>query len=62
MWSEKKKISIYGNDYNTEDGTAIRDYIHVSDLASIHLEAANYLLEKKLAIYLIVGMEKATQY
>ena len=34
----KKKpiIKIYGNDYNTLDGTAIRDYIHVSDLAEIH--------------------------
>jgi len=46
---KREKISIYGNDYNTEDGTAIRDYIHVSDLASIHLEAANYLLEKKIS-------------
>ena len=46
---KRKKISIFGNDYNTEDGTAIRDYIHVSDLASIHLEAAKYLLEKKIS-------------
>ena len=46
---KREKLSIYGNDYNTEDGTAIRDYIHVSDLASIHLEAANYLLEKKIS-------------
>ena len=46
---KREKISIYGNDYNTKDGTAIRDYIHVSDLASIHLEAANYLLEKKIS-------------
>ena len=46
---KREKIYIYGNDYNTEDGTAIRDYIHVSDLASIHLEAANYLLEKKIS-------------
>ena len=46
---KRKKISIFGNDYNTKDGTAIRDYIHVSDLASIHLEAAKYLLEKKIS-------------
>ena len=46
---KREKISIYGNDYNTEDGTAIRDYIHVSDLANIHLEVANYLLEKKIS-------------
>ena len=40
----KKKpiIKIYGNDYNTPDGTAIRDYIHVSDLANIHYK----ILEK----------------
>ena len=46
---KREKISIYGNDYNTEDGTAIRDYIHVSDLASIHLEAAKYLLENQIS-------------
>ena len=41
---KRDKISIYGNDYNTSDGTAVRDYIHVSDLADIHLKAASYLL------------------
>jgi len=46
---KREKISIYGNDYNTEDGTAIRDYIHVTDLASIHLEAAKYLLENQIS-------------
>jgi len=34
-----KKIQIFGNDYNTKDGTAIRDYIHVDDLAKGHLKA-----------------------
>ena len=46
---KREKISIFGDDYNTKDGTAIRDYIHVSDLASIHLEAAKYLLENKIS-------------
>jgi UDP-glucose 4-epimerase len=46
---KREKISIFGDDYNTKDGTAVRDYIHVSDLASIHLEAAKYLLEKKIS-------------
>ena len=46
---KREKISIFGNDYNTKDGTAIRDYIHVSDLASIHLEAAKYLLDNKIS-------------
>ena len=44
---KRDKISIYGNDYNTADGTAVRDYIHVSDLADIHLKAASYLLTNK---------------
>ena len=43
---KREKIFIYGNDYKTEDGTAIRDYIHVSDLADIHLEVAKHLLDK----------------
>ena len=38
-------IEIFGSDYNTPDGTAIRDYIHVSDLADIHVEVAKYLLK-----------------
>ncbi len=38
-------VEIFGNDYKTPDGTAIRDYIHVSDLADIHLRVARYLLE-----------------
>ena len=41
---KRDKIIIYGNDYRTSDGTAVRDYIHVSDLADIHLKAASYLL------------------
>jgi UDP-glucose 4-epimerase len=44
---KRDKISIYGNDYSTADGTAVRDYIHVSDLADIHLKAASYLLMNK---------------
>lgn len=36
---KERKISIYGDDYPTEDGTCIRDYIHVIDLADAHLLA-----------------------
>ena len=36
---KRDKVTIFGNDYNTPDGTAIRDYIHVSDLADIHIKA-----------------------
>lgn len=40
---QREKIMIFGDDYNTEDGTCVRDYIHVSDLASAHLLALNRL-------------------
>src|SRR5581483_8123768 len=38
-------FTIFGGDYPTEDGTAVRDYIHVEDLAAAHLLALKYLLE-----------------
>lgn len=37
-------LEVYGTDYDTPDGTAIRDYIHVSDLASAHVRALEYML------------------
>ncbi|MBD7967463.1 UDP-glucose 4-epimerase GalE [Paenibacillus gallinarum] len=40
---QRKQIAIFGDDYKTEDGTCIRDYIHVSDLADAHLRAVDYL-------------------
>ena len=40
----REKVSIFGDDYPTPDGTCIRDYIHTSDLASAHLLAARRLL------------------
>ena len=43
---KREKIEIFGNDYETYDGTAIRDFIHVSDLADIHVLAAKYLINE----------------
>ena len=43
----REKLSVYGNDYPTQDGTAIRDYIHVVDLAKAHVVALKRLLDKK---------------
>ncbi len=40
---KRKFISVFGNDYNTKDGTCIRDYIHVTDLAEAHILAVEYL-------------------
>jgi UDP-glucose 4-epimerase len=42
---EFEKLSIYGTDYPTPDGTCIRDYIHVDDLAQAHILALGYLME-----------------
>jgi UDP-glucose 4-epimerase len=42
---KRDKLIINGDDYNTPDGTAIRDYIHVSDLAEIHIISAKHLIE-----------------
>ena len=43
----RKELMIYGNDYPTSDGTCIRDYIHVVDLAKAHVVALQRLLNKK---------------
>lgn len=43
----REKLQIFGDDYKTPDGTAIRDYIHVMDLARGHVKAIDYLLSKK---------------
>lgn len=41
--NKKEYINVFGTDYNTKDGTAIRDYIHVTDLAQAHILALKYL-------------------
>ncbi len=43
----RKELSVFGNDYNTPDGSCIRDYIHVVDLARAHVIAVKRMLEKK---------------
>ena len=42
---KREKISIFGDDYPTKDGTCVRDYIHVTDLAQAHILALDYLLK-----------------
>ena len=46
----KNKMSIFGNDYNTEDGTCVRDYIHVNDLAAAHLKAIEKIKDNSVII------------
>lgn len=43
----RQELSVYGNDYPTADGTAVRDYIHVVDLAKAHVIAMKRLIDKK---------------
>lgn len=54
---ERDKMEVYGNDYNTPDGTCIRDYIHVNDLSKAHLLAMDYIRDKNedLAVNLGTG-------
>ncbi|MFJ7974819.1 UDP-glucose 4-epimerase GalE [Peribacillus sp. NPDC096379] len=44
LLGEREKISVFGTDYDTADGTCIRDYIHVTDLAEAHIKAVDALL------------------
>ncbi|MBL7910335.1 MAG: UDP-glucose 4-epimerase GalE [Bacteroidia bacterium] len=43
----KNSLTVFGNDFDTRDGSCIRDYIHVSDIADAHVKALNYLIENK---------------
>lgn len=50
-----KELSVFGGDYPTEDGTGVRDYIHVMDLARGHVDALNYLFENKKGFTVNLG-------
>tara|TARA_Y100000816_G_scaffold242641_1_gene189857 strand:+ start:495 stop:1469 length:975 start_codon:yes stop_codon:yes gene_type:complete len=56
--NKKPKINVYGDNYNTEDGTCVRDYIHVSDIAKIHILALKKINENKKSIILNCGYGK----
>ncbi|UZJ41396.1 UDP-glucose 4-epimerase GalE [Prosthecochloris sp. SCSIO W1101] len=50
-------MKVFGDDYPTRDGTCIRDYVHVSDLAAAHVTAFEYLVEKKESLAVNLGSE-----
>jgi len=55
VFGVREEVEIYGDDYETRDGTCTRDYIHVSDLAEAHYLAAEYLLKEDDSLTLNLG-------
>jgi UDP-glucose-4-epimerase GalE len=53
-----KPFSVFGKDYNTPDGTCVRDYIHVLDLADAHLKAVSSILKNKTSLTVNLGVGK----
>lgn len=56
----REKLYVFGNDYDTPDGTCIRDYIHVEDLASAHVAAINKLLSEPKSYSINLGTNNGT--
>jgi len=56
----RKELSIFGNDYATRDGTCVRDYIHVNDLASGHAAALDYISKNERSLTVNLGSETGT--
>ena len=52
---KKKQFSIFGKSFNTKDGTAVRDYIHVSDLSKVHYQFAKIIKKRKLKLIINCG-------
>lgn len=55
---DREMMDVYGNDYDTPDGTCIRDYIHVNDLSVAHVGALTYLAEKNESLCVNLGNGK----
>ena len=54
---ERSSMDVFGDDYDTKDGTGVRDYIHVNDLATAHVKALNYLQNNdSLTVNLATGV------
>ena len=54
------KIKVFGTDYDTRDGTCIRDYVHVTDLARAHVMALDYITKNDRSLTVNLGTEKGT--
>jgi len=56
----RKELQVYGNDYPTRDGTCIRDYIHINDLARGHVAALDYISKNSRSLTVNLGSETGT--
>ncbi len=55
---KRSELEIFGSDYATRDGTGVRDYIHVNDLADAHIKALEYITDNKSSLLVNLGSEK----
>ena len=56
----QRELKVFGTDYDTRDGTCIRDYVHVTDLARAHVMALDYIAKNDKSLKLNLGTEKGT--
>jgi UDP-glucose 4-epimerase len=55
---KRASVSIFGNDYKTRDGTCVRDYVHVTDLATAHIKALEYMIQNNTSQLFNLGSGK----
>ena len=58
IMGRREKVEVFGTDYDTRDGSCIRDYVHVSDLADAHLRALDYLKRENQDLVVNLGTSK----
>ena len=56
----QRELKVFGTDYDTRDGTCIRDYVHVTDLARAHVMSLDYIAKNHKSLKLNLGTEKGT--
>jgi len=55
---KRAQLEVFGNDYPTDDGTGVRDYVHVTDLADAHVRAADHLMQNRGSLTVNLGSEQ----
>lgn len=59
IYGKREQLLVFGDDYETEDGTCLRDYIHVNDLATAHIKAMDYITSKNEDLIVNLGTGEA---